>query len=93
MLPTIPDTEGPGTFLGWALVVIGAETDNLDQREFIRRRLESLTLLSVNHGILALKVLDVVWSRRDDLSLGKSLNRRVRWQDVMEDLEVDQALV
>ncbi|KAI0006623.1 fungal-specific transcription factor domain-containing protein [Xylariaceae sp. FL0662B] len=93
MLPTIPDTEGPGTFLGWALVVIGAELDNLDQREFVRRRLECLTLLSVNHGVLALEVLEEVWRRRDDLSLGKSLNRRVRWQEVMQDLEVDQALI
>ncbi|OTA67965.1 hypothetical protein K449DRAFT_461915 [Hypoxylon sp. EC38] len=93
ILPIVPDTDGPGMFLGWALVVIGAEIDNLDQRAFIKRRLESLTLLSVNHGILALEVLGVVWRRRDDLIAGKSLCRRVRWQDVMHDMAVDQALV
>lgn len=93
LLPIIPDTSGPGIFLGWALVVIGAELDALDQREFIIRRLESLTLLSCNHGVLALKVLDEVWRRRDDLNLGRSLCRRLRWQDVMEDMKMDQALV
>lgn len=93
ILPIIPDVRGPGNFLGWALVVIGAEIDVLDQREFITRRLESLTLLSVNHGVLPLKVLNEVWRRRDDLKLGLSLSQRVRWQDVMHDMEVDQALV
>lgn len=93
LLPVIPDITGPGTFLGWALVVLGAEIDGLDHREFIKRRLESLTLLSVNHGHLALVVLDEVWRRRDAIRLGRSICRRVRWQEVMEDMGVDQALV
>ncbi|KAF3012637.1 hypothetical protein E8E14_010385 [Neopestalotiopsis sp. 37M] len=93
MLPIIPDTVGPGIFLGWALVVIGAEIDDLEDREFISRRLESLTLLSVNHGVLSLKVLNEVWRRRDALKLGTSACRRLKWQDVMQDMEVDLALV
>lgn len=93
LLPIIPDTVGPGIFLGWALVVIGAEVDVLEDREFIGRRLESLTLLSVNHGVLSLKVLDEVWRRRDALRLGTSSCRRLKWQDVMQDMEMDLALV
>jgi hypothetical protein len=93
LLPTIPDTVGPGSFLGWALVVIGAEIDRLDQREYLKRRLESLTLLALNHGVLGLQVLDEIWRRRDSLAAGLTNNRRCRWQEVMDDMRVDIALI
>lgn len=93
LLPLIPDTSGPGSFLGWSMVVIGAEVDGADQRDYIKRRLESLTLLCLNHGVLALKVLDEVWQRRDMTRMGSSPIRRCRWQEVMEDLEIDLALI
>lgn len=93
ILPLIPDTSGPGSFLGWSLVVIGAEVDSAHQREYIKRRLESLKLLCLNHGVLPLKVLDEVWRRQDSSRLGSSHLRRCRWQEVMEDLEVDLALI
>lgn len=93
LLPLIPDTSASGSFLGWALVVIGAEMDALDHRAFIKRRLETMTLLAVNHGFLALNVLDELWRRKDSLRLGTSQNRRLRWQEVMEDMMVDLALV
>ncbi|KAI1078993.1 aldehyde dehydrogenase family-domain-containing protein [Whalleya microplaca] len=91
--PLIPDTVGPGAFLGWALVVIGAEIDALDRREHVRRRLQSLVLLALNHGTLGLVVLDEVWRRRDAVVAGTSNNRRCRWQEVMEDMNVDLALI
>lgn len=93
LLPSIPDTSGPGSFLGWSMVVIGAEVDSADQREYIRRRLESLMLLCLNHGVLPLKVLNEVWRRRDMTRMGSSHIRRCRWQEVMDDLEVDLALI
>lgn len=93
LLPCVPDTSGPGSFLGWSMVVIGAEVDGVDQREYIRRRLQSLTRLCLNHGVLPLKVLDEVWRRRDMTRMGSSHSRKCRWQEVMDDLEVDLALV
>lgn len=93
LLPLVPDTVGPGSFLGWALVVIGAEIDANDRRQHIRRRLQSLELLALNHGIVGLRILDEVWSRRDALTAGTSNNRRCGWQEVMEDFQVDIALV
>lgn len=94
LLPCIPDTSGPGSFLGWSMVVIGAEVDRADQREYIKRRLESLTRLCLNHGVLPLKVLDEVWRRRDMTRMGSGpASRKCRWQEVMDDLEVDIALI
>lgn len=93
LLPLIPDTAGPASFLGWALVVIGAELDGIDQREHVKRRLESLTLLALNHGVLALQVLDEVWRRRDAIRMGFSSICRCRWQEVLEDMHVDLAVI
>lgn len=89
----IPDSSGPGTSLGWALVVLGAEIDGLDQKKFIKLRLENLTLLSIKHGVLPLQVLDEAWHRRDPIRLGTSICRRLRWQNVKEDMKIDLSLV
>ncbi|KAI5867539.1 fungal-specific transcription factor domain-containing protein [Durotheca rogersii] len=91
-LALVPDTVGPGVFLGWALVVLGSEIDALDRREHIKRRLQSLTLLALNQGLLGLRVLKEVWRRRDARVTGRGI-KKCRWQEVMEDLGIDLALV
>lgn len=93
LLPQVPDTIGPGIFLGWALVVIGAELDALDERSHIRRRLESLDLLALNQGKTALRVLDEVWRRRDLIKCGNTADKRAKWQEIILDMKVDLALM
>ncbi|KAF3809802.1 hypothetical protein GCG54_00005346 [Colletotrichum gloeosporioides] len=93
LIPDIPDTVGPGSFLGWALVVIGAEIDALERRQHIKRRLQSLATMALNHGVLAISVLEEVWHRRDMAVSGLSNNRLFRWEEVLEDMEIDLALI
>lgn len=93
LLPQIPDASGPGNFLGWALVVVGAELDALDEKEYVRRRLESLARLALNQGTAGLQVLDEVWRRRDAVKSGEAAYRRCRWQEVMTAMGIDMALM
>jgi hypothetical protein len=92
LLPLIPDTLGPGSMLGWALVVVGSEVDELEHREYIRARCDCISLLQLNAGISGQQVLDEVWRRRDLIKSGKSNGMACNWQDVMQELGIGVVL-
>lgn len=92
LLPLIPDTLGPGSMLGWALVVVGAEVDELEDREYIKMRCDCITLLQLNSGISAQHVLDEVWRRRDMIKSGKSNGMACDWQEVLQELGINEVL-
>lgn len=92
LLPKIPDTLGPGSMLGWALVVIGSEVDELEHREYIRGRCDCLSLLHLNAGVSGQRVLDEVWRRRDLMKTGKGTDMACGWQEVMNELGVGVVL-
>ncbi|VUC24185.1 unnamed protein product [Clonostachys rosea] len=93
LLPKVSDTIGPGIFLGWALVVIGSEVDNISERNFIKQRLQSLELLAFNQGATAIRVLEEVWGRKDSVKRGDAVGKKTRWQEVMLNMAVDIALM
>ncbi len=89
LLPYVPDAFGPGANLGWALVVIGSETDDADLRQYIRCRWRGLTLLEMNNNKSGEILTEEVWRRRDSANTFS----RVAWQDVMQDLGGEEILV
>ncbi len=94
LLTEIPESIGPGAMLGWPLVVLGAEVDALDRRDFIRRRLTSMQRLCLNGGAQCQRLLEEVWRRRDLVHRGHATDRErsCSWQDVMRDTGMDVAL-
>lgn len=91
LLPQVPDVVGPGSNLGWAYVVIGAELDDEEQREYIRGRLQGLYSLAMQNVASAEKVLEEVWRNRDEARLGGKRYRH--WQEIMQGLGVEQILI
>ncbi|KAJ5661150.1 Zn(2)-C6 fungal-type DNA-binding domain protein [Penicillium longicatenatum] len=91
LLPQVPDVVGPGSNLGWAFVVIGAELDAIEQREYFRGRLHSLRSLAIQNVASGELILEEVWRNRDAARLEEAKYRR--WQEVMQDLEVEQILI
>ncbi|KAM5343358.1 hypothetical protein ACJ41O_011895 [Fusarium nematophilum] len=89
LLTLVPDALGPGANLGWCLVVLGAELDAADQREYITSRWAGLHLLGVCNTKNGQNVLDEVWSHRDLVRQGYAASER--WQDTM--LRIGQAQI
>lgn len=91
LLTLVPDALGPGANLGWCLVVIGAEIDVLDERDYIRSRWESMHLLGIYNSKNGQKILEEVWNHRDDVRNGQAIPER--WQDIMQRIGETQILV
>ncbi|KAE9582887.1 hypothetical protein CGMCC3_g1224 [Colletotrichum fructicola] len=91
LLTQVPDALGPGANLGWCLVVLGAELDLLDQRDYIRSRWYSMHLLGIYNTKSGEKILEAVWNHRDLVRSG--LATPARWQDIMKDMGEHQILV
>ncbi|KAJ5382633.1 fungal-specific transcription factor domain-containing protein [Penicillium concentricum] len=89
LLPLVPDALGPGANLGWCLVVLGAELDAVDQREYITSRWVGLHLLGIYNTKNGQKLLDEVWSHADLVRRGYATSER--WQDTM--LRIGQAQI
>lgn len=87
----VPDALGPGANLGWCLVVIGAEMDQVHERDYVQSRLDGLHLLGIHNTKNGQKILDEVWTRRDLVSRGEALPER--WQDTMQRIGQSQILV
>ena len=91
LLTVVPDALGPGANLGWCLVVLGAELDLLDQRDYIRSRWEGLHLLGIYKAKNGRKILEEVWCQRDLVRQGYAVPER--WQDTMQRIGETQILV
>lgn len=89
LLPFVPDAIGPGANLGWALVIIGSETEHPDLRQYLRCRWRGLTLLEMNNAHSGERLTEEVWRQRDTAQAG----HRVHWQDVMRNFGGEQILV
>lgn len=89
LLPFVPDAIGPGANLGWALVVVGSETDSPELRQYIRCRWHGLKILELNNNESGEILTEEVWRRRDSLQYEDHLS----WQDVMQDIGSEQILV
>lgn len=92
LLPMVSNPVGPGSMLGWCLVVVGSETDALEWRDYIRTRCASLELLRLNAGGPSIKVLEEVWRRRDQINSGDTGELSWQWQDAMQALGIRGAL-
>lgn len=93
LLPFVPDAIGPGSNLGWALVVIGSETDTPELREYIRCRWRALKLLELNNTESAERVVESVWQRRDAADPAHRWRDNWHWQDVMKTCGGEQILL
>ncbi|KAJ6186516.1 fungal-specific transcription factor domain-containing protein [Penicillium mononematosum] len=91
LLTLVPDALGPGANLGWCLVVIGAELDPVDQRDYVRARWEGLHLLGIYNSKNGQKILEEVWKHRDRVNNGQAIPER--WQDIMQRIGESQILV
>ncbi|KAH8894013.1 hypothetical protein GQ53DRAFT_821134 [Thozetella sp. PMI_491] len=91
LLTFVPDAIGPGANLGWCLVVIGAELDVEDQRDYIRSRWEGMHLLGMYNSKSGERILEEVWNHRDLVSHGQAVPER--WQDIMQNIGQTQILV
>lgn len=91
LLTMVPDALGPGANLGWCLVVLGAELDVLDQRDYIRSRWEGLHLLGIYNAKNGRNILEAVWNQRDLVKKGYAVPER--WQDTMQRIGESQILV
>lgn len=91
LLAQVPDALGPGSNLGWCLTVLGAELDDVDQREYVRHRLRDIRGLGMNNPLAAEKTLEIVWQQRDLHILQPGTVDR--WQDIMRNLGEEQILV
>lgn len=91
LLTLVPDALGPGANLGWCLVVLGAELDRVDQREYINSRWAGLHLLGIYNTKSGQKVLDEVWNHRDLVNQGFASPET--WQDTMQRIGQSQILV
>jgi hypothetical protein len=91
LLPFVPDAMGPGSNLGWALVVIGSETDEPELRQYISCRWRGLNLLEMNNSRSGERLVKEIWRRRDLASRGIGVYEN--WQDVMNSVGGEQILV
>lgn len=81
LLAQVPDAVGPGTNVGRAFVVIGAELDDEERREYIRCRWKILQVLEMGNTDTTASLLEDVWHKRD---VARLFNEKVpRWPDVM----------
>jgi len=88
LLAMVPDAVGPGGTLSWCLIVLGAEIDSRDQRDYVQNRLRGICALGVNSPAAATRVLEQVWAQRDSGEVSLQ-----RWQEVMQNLGQGQVLV
>ncbi|CAI6029595.1 hypothetical protein V2G26_010318 [Clonostachys chloroleuca] len=91
LLTRVPDALGPGANLGWCLVVLGAELDLEEQREYINSRWAGMHLLGIYNTKNGQSILNEVWNRRDLVSSGFADPER--WQDTMQRIGQSQILV
>ncbi|KAB5563498.1 fungal-specific transcription factor domain-containing protein, partial [Coniochaeta sp. 2T2.1] len=91
LLTMVPDALGPGANLGWCVVVLGAEMERVDDREYIQSRLDGLHLLGIHNTKNGQKILEEVWAHRDLVTHGQALPER--WQDTMQRIGQSQILV
>ncbi|KAJ9149909.1 Zn(2)-C6 fungal-type DNA-binding domain protein [Pleurostoma richardsiae] len=91
LLTLVPDALGPGANLGWCLVVLGAEVDLNDQRDYIRLRWPHLDLLGIDNYKNAQMIVEEVWNQRDRVNHGGAIPGR--WQEVMQHLGQTQILI
>lgn len=91
LLTAVPDAIGPGANLGWCLVVIGAELDLPDQRDYIRSRWPGMHLLGMYNSKQGQQILEEVWAYRDLVTCSKAPAKQ--WQDVMGKIGACQILV
>jgi Fungal specific transcription factor domain len=89
LLPRIPDALGPGSNLGWALVIIGCEVNTPDLRHYIRCRWRGLNMLELSNTQAGERLTEEVWRRYDQGQSGC----RVHWQEVLRDIGGEQILV
>jgi hypothetical protein len=91
LLTMVPDALGPGANLGWCVVVLGAEMEREDEREYINARLDGLHLLGIHNTKNGQNILKEVWARRDLVTHGQAAPER--WQDTMQRIGQSQILV
>ncbi|KAK3322791.1 fungal-specific transcription factor domain-containing protein [Apodospora peruviana] len=91
LLTMVPDALGPGANLGWCVVVLGAELERADEREYIQSRLDGLHLLGIHNTKNGQRILEEVWTRKDLVTQGRALPER--WQDTMQRIGQSQILV
>jgi hypothetical protein len=91
LLTMVPDALGPGANLGWCLVVLGAEMDLVDERNYVQSKLEGLHLLGLHNTKNGQKILEEVWAHRDLVAQGQATPER--WQDIMQRIGQSQILV
>lgn len=91
LLPRVPDVVGPGSNLGWAFVVVGAEIDDEEQREYIRSRLRSMYSLAIHNVQSAEVTLEAVWRNREAAHAG--FEDMKSWQDVLTGIQAEQILI
>ncbi|KAH6670989.1 fungal-specific transcription factor domain-containing protein [Plectosphaerella plurivora] len=91
LLTMVPDARGPGANLGWCLVVLGAELDGADERDYITARWENLHLLALSNNRNGQRTLEEAWRRRDLVASGRA--EPERWQDTMLRIGESQILV
>ncbi|PHH67408.1 hypothetical protein CDD81_17 [Ophiocordyceps australis] len=90
-LVEIPDALGPGANLGWCLVVLGAEMESVEDREYITSRWEALHRLGMYNTKNGQKIVQEVWKHGDLVRQGWAT--AVRWQDIMQHIGESQILV
>lgn len=91
LLTVVPDAIGPGANLGWCLVVIGAELDLKDQRDYIRSRWSRMHLLGMYNSKSGQRILEEVWTHRDLVGRGKAPAKS--WQEIMQNMGECQILL
>ncbi|TQV95291.1 C6 transcription factor [Cordyceps javanica] len=91
LLTMVPDALGPGANLGWSLVVLGAEMDQVHEREYIESRLDGLHLLGLHNTKNGQKILEEVWAHKELVMQGQAMPES--WQDAMQRIGQSQILV
>lgn len=95
LLTQVPDALGPGSNLGWCLVVLGSEIESAREadRSYVRSRWAGMHSLGMGNTKSAEKILEQVWRQRDELAQNGGGDGGVRWQDVMIQMGESQILV
>lgn len=81
LLPQVPDAIGVGGNLGWALMVVGSELNDPQERDYISQRWQMLHLLGMESSRGAEKDLHEIWRLRDVSQTTHSIPQS--WQEVM----------
>ena len=88
LLPRIPLVQGPGSNLGWPLVVIGTEVQDPNMRQYIRSRWRGIHMLEMNNSRSGQQVVEAIWRQVDLLDEGYD-----DWQDINATKNADMILL